>query len=45
MLLKIEDMVKLQVLGNNSKTVNNLKIWHGIKMISTAKSTYPAILK
>jgi hypothetical protein len=26
MLLKIEDMVKLQVLGNNSKTVNNLKI-------------------
>jgi hypothetical protein len=45
MLLKIEDMVKLQVLGNNSKTVNNLKIWYGIKMISTAKSTYPAILK
>ena len=45
LLLKIEDMVKLQVLGNNSKTVNNLKIWHGIKMISTAKSTYPAILK
>jgi hypothetical protein len=29
-------MVKLQVLGNNSKTVNN---------ISTARSTYPAILK
>jgi hypothetical protein len=28
-LLKIEHMVKLQVLGNNSKTVNNIKnlIW------------------
>jgi hypothetical protein len=25
MLLKIEHMVKLQVLGNNSKTVNNIK--------------------
>ena len=25
LLLKIEDMVKLQVLGNNSKTVNNIK--------------------
>ena len=24
-LLKIEHMVKLQVLGNNSKTVNNIK--------------------
>jgi hypothetical protein len=36
LLLKIEHMVKLQVLGNNSKTV---------KMISTSISTYPAILK
>jgi hypothetical protein len=29
LLLKIEHMVKLQVLGNNSKTVNNIKnlIW------------------
>jgi hypothetical protein len=26
LLLKIEHMVKLQVLGNNSKTVNNIKI-------------------
>ena len=25
LLLKIEDMVKLQVFGNNSKTVNNIK--------------------
>jgi hypothetical protein len=25
LLLKIEQMVKLQVLGNNSKTVNNIK--------------------
>ena len=25
MLLKIEHMIKLQVLGNNSKTVNNIK--------------------
>jgi hypothetical protein len=24
-LLKIEHMVKLQILGNNSKTVNNIK--------------------
>ena len=39
LLLKIEHMVKLQVFGNNSK------IWHGVKMISTSRSTYPAILK
>jgi hypothetical protein len=25
LLIKIEHMVKLQVLGNNSKTVNNIK--------------------
>jgi hypothetical protein len=25
LLLKIEHMVKLQVFGNNSKTVNNIK--------------------
>jgi hypothetical protein len=25
LLLKIEHMVKLQILGNNSKTVNNIK--------------------
>jgi hypothetical protein len=25
LLLKIEHIVKLQVLGNNSKTVNNIK--------------------
>ena len=30
LLLKIEHMVKLQVLGNNSKTVNKSKIWHGV---------------
>ena len=38
LLLKIEHMVKLQVLGNNSKTVNNIKNL-------TSRSTYPAILK
>jgi hypothetical protein len=27
LLLKIEHMVKLQVLGNNSKTVNNIGIY------------------
>jgi hypothetical protein len=45
LLLKIEHMVKLQVLGNNSKTLIISKIWHGIKIISTSRSTYPAILK
>jgi hypothetical protein len=40
LLLKIEHMVKLQVFGNNSKTVNNIK-----NLISTSRSTYPAILK
>ena len=45
LLLKIEHMVKLQVLGNNSKTVNNIKNLTGVKMISTARSIYPAILK
>jgi hypothetical protein len=34
LILKIEHMVKLQVLGNNSKTVNNIK-----------NLTYPATLK
>jgi hypothetical protein len=42
LLLKIEHIVKLQVLGNNSKTVNNIKKLR-VKMISTARSTYPAI--
>jgi hypothetical protein len=45
LLLKIEHMVKLQVLGNNSKRLIISKIWHGIKIISTSRSTYPAILK
>ena len=45
LLLKIEQMVKLQVLGNNSKTVNNIKNRTWGKMISTSRSTYPAILK
>ena len=45
LLLKIEHMVKLQVLGNNSKTVNNIKNLIWLKMISTSRSTYPAILK
>jgi hypothetical protein len=29
LLLKIEHMVKLQVLGNNSKTINNIKYLTG----------------
>jgi hypothetical protein len=33
LLLKIEHMVGLQVLGNNSKTVNNIKNLTGVKMI------------
>ena len=45
LLLKIEHKVKLQVLGKNSKTVNNIKNLRGVKIISTARSTYPAILK
>ena len=45
LLLKIEHMVKLQVFGNNSKTVNNIKNLTWVKMISTSRSTYPAILK
>ena len=45
LLLEIEHMVKLQVLGNNSKTVNNIKNLTWIKLISTSRSTYPAILK
>ena len=40
LLLKIEHMVKLHVFGNNSKTVNNIR-----KIISTARSNYPEILK
>jgi hypothetical protein len=38
-------MVKLHVFGNNSKTVNNIRNLTGIKMISTARSNYPEILK
>ena len=43
LLLKIEHLVKLQVLGNNSKTVNNIKNLTWVKMISTARSTYPEV--
>jgi hypothetical protein len=45
LLLKIEHMVKLHVFGNNSKTVNNIRNLKEIKMISTARSNYPEILK
>ena len=45
LLLKIEHMVKLHILGNNSKTFNNIRNLTGIKMISTARSNYPEILK
>jgi hypothetical protein len=33
------------VFGNNSKTVNNIRNLTGVKMISTARSNYPEILK
>ena len=45
LLLKIEHRVKLHVFGNNSKTVNNNRNLTGVKMISTARSNYPEILK
>ena len=45
LLQKIEHMVKLHVFGNNSKTVNNIRNLTGVKMISTAGSNYPEILK
>jgi hypothetical protein len=45
LLLKIEHMVKLHVFGNNSKNVNNIRNLTGVKMISTARSNYPEILK
>ena len=45
LLLKIEHMVKLHVFGNNSKTINNIRNLTGIKLISTATSNYPEILK
>jgi hypothetical protein len=45
LLLKIEHMVKLHVFGNNWKTVNNIRNLTGKKMISTAWSNYPEILK
>jgi hypothetical protein len=32
-------------VGNNSKTVNNIKNLTWEKMIITSRSTYPAILK
>ena len=45
LLLKIERMVKLHIFVNNSKTVNNIRNPTEIKMISTARSNYPEILK
>ena len=45
LLLKIEHMVKLHVFGNNSKTVNNIRNLTVVKLISTARSNYPEILK
>ena len=45
LLLKIEHRVKLQVFGNNSKTVNNIRNLKGVNMISTGRSNYPEILK
>jgi hypothetical protein len=40
LLLKIEQKVNLHVFGNNSKTINDIR-----KMMSTARSIYPEILK
>jgi hypothetical protein len=40
LLLKIEHMVKLQVLGNNSKTVNNIKN-DGCQVMAIAHLTLP----
>ena len=45
LLLKIEHAVKLHVFGNNSKTVNNIRNLTEVKIISTARSNYPEILK
>ena len=43
--IKLLQMVKLHVFGNNSETVNNIGNLTWIKMISTARSNYPEILK
>jgi hypothetical protein len=40
LLLKIEQKVNLHVFGNKSKTINDIR-----KMMSTARSIYPEILK
>ena len=45
LLLIIEHMVKLHVFGNTWKTVNNIRNLTGTKMISTAWSKYPEVLK
>jgi hypothetical protein len=37
LLLKIEHMVKLQVFGNNSKTVNNIKNLTPVNLMKTGK--------
>jgi hypothetical protein len=37
--------LKLHVFGNNSKTINNIRNLTGGKMISTAISNYPEMLK
>jgi hypothetical protein len=41
LLLKIEHMVKLQVLGNNSKTFNNIKnlTWNKEKVYDARRTT------
>ena len=44
-VMAIAHMVKLQVFGNNSKTVNNIRNLTRVKMTSTARSNYPAILE
>jgi hypothetical protein len=36
---------KIARLGNNSKNVNNIRNLTSVKMVSTARSNYPEILK
>jgi hypothetical protein len=39
------DFFNINVFGNNSKTVNNIRNLTWVKIISTGRSNYPEILK
>jgi hypothetical protein len=43
LLLKIEHMVKLQVLGNNSKTVNNIKSLVSIGLVLSEEKIFEKV--